>query len=333
MAHALSEPTFDDSQTRTIEKWAAIAGRWQFQGTTARYLGPDDPKSRPALGIAPQSRPALGIAIGSARFRDGDIETRIRLSRNERTSAGIVFGFQSLESPYLIASIGGFDNAYSIAEYRPGLGWFSYAGAGSLSNVSADEDHSLVLKVRGQSVRLTVDDVDVLDVLLHRPIEGTGTGLYAWDDGPTIFQETIVSSLAPRVFVIMPFAEPFDTLYRDVIAPVAKGLGFNIIRVDEIPGPGIILDDIQQQIEQAHAVVAEISTNNPNVFYELGFAHALKKPAVLLLRRGESQNMPFDVRGYRAIFYDDTIGGKKAVERHLHQHLHAVKKGMPESGA
>jgi hypothetical protein len=76
--------------------------------------------------------------------------------------------------------------------------------------------------------------------------------------------------------------------------------------------------------EQAHAVVAEISTPNPNVFYELGYAHALRKPAILLFRRQEGEAMPFDVSGYRAIFYDDTIGGKKGVERSLEQHLKAI---------
>ena len=70
--------------------------------------------------------------------------------------------------------------------------------------------------------------------------------------------------------------------------------------------------------------MAEISTQNPNVFYELGYAHALRKPAILLVRRQEGQKMPFDVSGYRAIFYDDSIGGKKAVERTLEQHLKAV---------
>lgn len=122
----------------------------------------------------------------------------------------------------------------------------------------------------------------------------------------------------------MPFAEPFDTLYREVIKPVAKELAFGINRVDEIQAPGIILDDIQRQIAESHAVVAEVSSRNPNVFYELGFAHALGKPAVILVRRDDAASMPFDIRGYRAIFYDDSIGGKRKVENLLRQHLTAV---------
>jgi hypothetical protein len=300
----------------SIDKWAAISGRWQFSGTRVKYLGPDESSARVPLGIA----------LGSIRFRDGRVSTRVKLSRGEHTTAGILFGFQSLNASYVVAQIGAFNKAYAISEYRPGYGWLSHGDAGSLSNIDVSSEHQLDVEVNGQSIRMTVDDVDVLSVVLNRPIDGTGMGLYAWGDAEIDFTETIVQGVAPRIFVIMPFTEPFDSLYHDVIFPVADKLGFEIIRVDEIPGPGIILDDIQTQIEQAHAVVAEISTHNPNVFYELGYAHALRKPAVLLVRRDEGGKMPFDVRGYRAIFYDDSIGGKKSVERTLEQHLRAIVK-------
>lgn len=305
-----------DAVPTLVKKWAAIAGQWRFTKSEVEYHGPTNKGSGPPLGLA----------LGSLRFRNGEVKTQVRLTRNQKTTAGIVFGYQSLNSAYLVAQIGAFEKAYAISEYRPGHGWISLADAGSLSNIDIERSHEMVLSVSGQSVRLTVDEVDVLDVVLNRPIEGTGIGLYAWDDAPVTFHETMVVAEPPRVFIIMPFAEPFETLYREVISPVAGEMGFEIIRVDEIPGPGIILDDIQQQIEQSHAVVAEISTHNPNVFYELGYAHALRKPAVLLVRREEGSKMPFDVRGYRAIFYDDSIGGKKLVERNLRQHLNAILK-------
>lgn len=143
------------------------------------------------------------------------------------------------------------------------------------------------------------------------------------------FYGTAVETSRPRVFVMMPFSEPFDTLYKEVIKPVAEDqLGFEIVRVDEIAAPGIILDDIQRQIAGSHAVVAEISTRNPNVFYELGYAHALGKPAILLVRRQDSAEVPFDIKGYRAIHYDDSIGGKRIVEKNLRAHLEAVKRGV-----
>ncbi len=220
--------------------------------------------------------------------------------------------------------IGGSDRAYMIADNLPGMGLVPRVSAGSLSNLSHEQNHHLEVRVFGQTIEMAVDDVDVLRFVLPQPIEGTGFGLYAWDDAEVDFSDTTIEGITPKMFVIMPFSEPFDTLYRNVILPVSSNAGFDVVRIDEITGPGIILDDIQQQIERAQAVVAEISTQNPNVFYELGYAHALRKPAVLLVRRQEGDKMPFDIRSYRAIFYDDSIGGKKTVETNLRQHLSAI---------
>ena len=299
---------------QSVKKWAAIAGRWQFVGETVKYQGPS----------VPGMTNPVGLARASIRFRDGVIRTRIKLSRAEQTAAGVFFGFQSADAAYFAVALGAFDRAYAIVEHQPELGWRLRASAGLLSNLSSETDYEIQVTVTGQSIRFTVNDVEVLSHVVASPFEGTGTGLYAWDDASIAFTETTVFSAVPKVFVIMPFSEPFDTLYRDVILPVAKKLGFEVVQGGEILGPGIIIEDIQQKIEEAHFVVAEISTHNPNVFYELGYAHALRKPAILLVRRQEGQAMPFDIRGYRAIFYDDSIGGKKSVERNLKQHLIAV---------
>ena len=66
----------------------------------------------------------------------------------------------------------------------------------------------------------------------------------------------------------------------------------------------------------------ELNNYNPNVFYELGYAHALGKPTILLARRGSK--LPFDINSYRVVFYDDTIGGKAEVEENLRKHLAAI---------
>lgn len=303
-----------------VEKWAAIAGIWQFTESGCRYVTP----------LEGQLTLPLGLARASSRFRDGTVTLQVKLARNKDTTAGVFLRFQSVEAPYVAAQIGAFNRAYSISEYIPGVGWVSRASAGLLSNLNVDVPHTMKVRIVGQSVSLTVDDVDVLRTAISLPLEGTGFGLYAYGDAPITFSSVDLTARPPKIFVIMPFSEPFDTLYRDVIGPVASRLDFEVIRVDEIVGPGMIVDDIQRQIESAHAVVAEISTQNPNVFYELGYAHALRKPAILLVRRSDSGTMPFDIRSYRAIFYDDSIGGKKKVERNLEQHLAAILRGSDE---
>src|SRR5262249_13243920 len=126
--------------------------------------------------------------------------------------------------------------------------------------------------------------------------------------------------------VAMQFGEPFDTLYRTVIQPGVRNLGLEVVRIDEIAGPGIIFEDIQRNISEAKIVVAEITAANQNVFYELGYAHALGKPTILLAQPG--LELLFHIRSYRVIFYDDTIGGKPAVERSLEKHLRAVMQDL-----
>ena len=101
-------------------------------------------------------------------------------------------------------------------------------------------------------------------------------------------------------------------------------------RADDVFHPGIILQDIINGLVDSDVVIAEISPTNANVFYELGYAHALRKPTVLLARRGGT--LPFDVSAYRVIFYDDTIGGKKEVEDSLDKHLANINRNRLPAG-
>jgi nucleoside 2-deoxyribosyltransferase len=69
-------------------------------------------------------------------------------------------------------------------------------------------------------------------------------------------------------------------------------------------------------------IIAEITPPNQNVFYELGYVHALRKPTILLADR--DKQLPFDISGYRCLFYENTIGGKAKVEEGLRKHLDAI---------
>jgi len=120
----------------------------------------------------------------------------------------------------------------------------------------------------------------------------------------------------------MQFSEPYRQLYEEVIQPVVKTFDLCAYHVGEVFGPGIILNDIAQGIVEAEVVIAEITPANQNVFYELGYSHALNKPTILLAERGKQ--LPFDVSGYRVLFYDNTIAGKKQIEDGLRKHLEAI---------
>jgi nucleoside 2-deoxyribosyltransferase len=131
----------------------------------------------------------------------------------------------------------------------------------------------------------------------------------------------------------MQFGEPFDSLYNEVIKQVALDMGFEPFRADDVFRPGVIIQDIIRSIVASDVIIAEVTPENPNVFFELGYAHAIDKPTVLLAERPteSSKPLPFDIRGFRVIFYDDTIRGKREVESMLRQHLTNIREGRLDS--
>jgi hypothetical protein len=237
-------------------------------------------------------------------------------------SAGIVLGYHSESGGYLVAGMGAFDLAYAIWEFLPAAGWVNRKAVGSIQNLRYDKEYQLEVIQKGQRIALAVDDVPVLEHVLPSPLPGNQLGLYAMSRSAVSFQGFQVQKKPPTAFVAMQFGEPYDTVYRSVIRHEAKRLGFDVIRIDEVNRPGIIFQDIQRKIEDATVVIAEITAPNQNVYYEVGYAHALNKPTILLAQRGKE--LPFDIRSYRVIFYDDSIGGKPLVEKTLREHLHAI---------
>jgi hypothetical protein len=302
-----------------VTRWVPIIGQWEITESGQRFLGEG------MLSLAHGQSFPMGLAVSSATMQNGICRVQIRFAApfgDAEQAAGIVMGYRSPEQHYIFAELGAARSAYSVGEYVSGFGWRSLAATGQLQNLQRDRSYTLQLNLRGQELRILVDDVPVMEHLLPHPLEGRQVGIIAAGNNEVSFSDFVVSSGRPKAFVVMQFAEPYDTFYREVIQPQVCKAGFEVFRIDEKAGPGIIFQDIQREIEQAEIVIAEITPANPNVFYELGYAHALHKPTILLARR-ESQ-LPFDIRSYRVVFYNDTIGGKAEVEQSLRKHLEAI---------
>lgn len=105
------------------------------------------------------------------------------------------------------------------------------------------------------------------------------------------------------VFVAMPFAESFAPVFFELIVPAAAGAGLVVMRTDQEPTLASIDERIHQGIRMADLVVADLTTYNPNVFYELGVAHALGKQSLLMRQPGVE--LPFDVRYHEAFEYPE----------------------------
>lgn len=106
-------------------------------------------------------------------------------------------------------------------------------------------------------------------------------------------------------FVLMPFSSEFDDIYKMGIKETANSLGIKAERVDEQIYQEGILERIYRQIEAADIIIADMSGQNPNVFYEVGYAHAKEKTCILLTKK--SEDIPFDLKHHRHIVYDGSI--------------------------
>ncbi len=104
----------------------------------------------------------------------------------------------------------------------------------------------------------------------------------------------------PLAFVIMPFDVEFDLIYSQLIKTTLEQAGFSVRRADQLEFRNVMATIIQG-LHDAELVVAEITTQNPNVMYELGIAHAMNKPTIMLTQ--DIDQVPFDLRSYRIVVY------------------------------
>lgn len=107
----------------------------------------------------------------------------------------------------------------------------------------------------------------------------------------------------------MPFAAKFDDVYKLGIKDAARDAGIVAERVDEQIYSEGILERIYSEIRSADIVIADMTGQNANVFYEVGFAHGLKKLCILLTQ--DSADIPFDLKHQRHIVYGASIAKLK----------------------
>ena len=113
----------------------------------------------------------------------------------------------------------------------------------------------------------------------------------------------------------MPFAPELKPIYDDHIVPVVNQLGRKASRGDDFFGTGAVMSEIWNAIFASQIVIADCTGRNPNVFYEIGVAHTVGKPVILLTQIVE--DVPFDLRHIRFIKYELTRRGMQKFEEDL----------------
>ncbi len=128
-----------------------------------------------------------------------------------------------------------------------------------------------------------------------------------------------------KAFVLMPFDPEFDAIFNDLIKPTLEEVGYTVTRADSILNQQNILKDIVRGIAEADIVIADLTSLNANVFYEIGIAHTLQIPTVLLSQ--SSEDIPFDLKPYRVITYSTHFIGAPQLSQKLKEIGEKAKHG------
>lgn len=114
-----------------------------------------------------------------------------------------------------------------------------------------------------------------------------------------------MSGYKPFAFFLMPFDPGFLDIYKFGIKQTAEELGVVAERVDEQQFSETILERVYRQIENSDFIIAEMTGKNPNVFYEVGYAHAKGKLCALITQ--SAADIPFDLKHHPHVIYDGSI--------------------------
>ena len=251
--------------------------------------------------------------IFNENFRDGEVQATITIrptaipAGEERHEASfdskvgaVIFRFRDPDN-YYYAGLGGYGNKFFIARMLDN-GGKAIAARGDRTSVDFDTAYDLKIRCSGNRIALLHNNISVLEVF-DNGIEADQWGLQTWRTDAD-FRNVAGSATQPKCFVIMPFAPEFDLIYN-VIHDTVTARGYDCIRADKRYLIGSITDDINEQIKQANLLVADLTGRNPNVFYEVGYAAALRKPVIQIAQSVD--NLPFDVSHLRTFSYGTHI--------------------------
>jgi len=118
-----------------------------------------------------------------------------------------------------------------------------------------------------------------------------------------------------HVFVAMPFIEAMDDTFHYGIESAVKAAGMLCERADLSIFAGDIMDWVRERIETAELIIADLTTANPNVYLEVGYAWGRGIPTVLLSK--DASDLKFDVRGQRCLIYKSIRQLEEALTREL----------------
>jgi hypothetical protein len=177
------------------------------------------------------------------------------------------------------------------------------------SNIRRAELLEQLISARGSEIALT-------GTLGESGIRGgSGIALITPNPPSNVVELGRRANQRPRLFVAMPFADEWWDEFEIAFQEASHANEFLCERMDVASFVGDVVQEMQHRIAQSSGVIALLNGLNPNVFLELGFAMALRKPVILVVKKGDV--VPFDVRGHRHISYSNISGLRQTLTREI----------------
>lgn len=309
--------------------WVPLFGEFDASPQQICFMGKRIPVVRQPGAPEPEEkdRPGIGLILSSTSLADGTLRAEVEFEQVTSDSiCELAIAYDSNAKHIVTAGLGSEPWAmFGIREFGEPKeqAWWDHRVGGDRANLKPGRTYKLEVQLRGATVMLHVDGVAVGSAEVASP-QGRPrqVGVFCKADHRVIVRNFSAEGAKPKAFVVMQFSGEYEDVYQDVVKEVCKAYEVTALRADDVAGPGLIIADIVREIATSQLIIADITPANANVYFEVGYALALGKPTVLLAQKGTA--LPFDVAGFRALFYEDTIGGKKRLEAGLRRHLNAI---------
>jgi hypothetical protein len=326
--------------------WVSLWGEFEegndeitFHGypyTPSQPLQTSDAKGADVAAEPQQPRGGVGRVLSNRRLTDGKVSVDIEFTGVDPvTTAEITLQHDPVTDEMLNVGLGA-NLLVSVRHWTRATDnmsqqkvststqpqWKVIRSVGDRRALKPGRSYHLEVNVKGSFITVQLDGVELGSGDLPFQLSGKSVGLFTQSLSDIHFRHFRVESERPLAFVVMQFSPPeYEELFNDVIVPVCDKMGLQPFRASQTYYPGLVIADIQRQIRESRVVIAEITPVNPNVYYELGYADAIGKPVILIADGGKLDQLPFDVRAFRTLFYENTIGGKNKVETTLTEFL------------
>ncbi len=290
--------------------WVAIAGKADFKGSNIIFK-PIVADTGPSPGT-----PQICLLKCDQFFEAGKVSFKAEIKHSDNL-AQIAFNHDT-PTPQIFAGIGA-GGHYGIVKWENNR-WDTLISVNPGGKPEPGV-YKVDIETLGSNISLSINGVRVCTI--NAILRKSQIALFFAGPGEIEVSEFSIETRGSKVFVVMQYTPEFDELYAEVIKPTVESFKMESVRADDFYTSGLILNDITQSIIESQIIIADITPDNPNVFYEVGYAHGIGKPVILLSER-KREKLPFDVSGFRTLYYDNSIGGKSKVEERLNKFIKSI---------